>query len=83
MYLVFAKDLLSNSYPSNGFVGSNIFLSEVCGVGMQVSVFPSVLLVLGIKPRWVVGPRTGGPRLCHCGVLLPFCGFFCDDLQLH
>lgn len=65
MYLVFAKDL-SNSHPSNGLVGSNIFLSEVCGVGMQVSVFPSVRLVLGIKPRWVA-------LVAHAFAIVGFC----------
>lgn len=74
MYLVFAKDLLSNSHPSNGFVGSNIFLSEVCGVaGISVSFCPA-----GSRDQAQVG-STGSPCLCHCGVLLPFCG----DLQLH
>lgn len=65
MYLVFAKDL-SNSHPSGGFVGSNR------DAGISVSFCPA-----GSRDQAQVG-SIGGPCLCHCGVLLPFCG-----LQLH
>lgn len=51
---------LSNCYSSNVILGSgiskivglnNFLFSEVFGVGVRVSVLPSVLLVLETKPR--------------------------------
>lgn len=47
----------------------------MCGVGMQVSVLPSVLLVLGIKPRWAALVAHAVATKCgNVGFLIPFCG---------